>query len=63
MSTIDKPTVNLFIDRLCDLFLSSAKETFGTVKSRQAKNIKRKLRKPVKEWFDNKCKGVGVISA
>ena len=34
ISTIDQPTVNLFVDRLCDLFLSSAKETFGTVKSR-----------------------------
>ena len=56
MSTIDKPTDNLFIDRSCDIFLSSAKETFGKVKSRQTKNIKRKLRKHVKEWFDNKCK-------
>jgi hypothetical protein len=33
MSTIDKPTVNLFVDRLCDIFWSSAKQTFGTVKS------------------------------
>ena len=37
MSTIDKPTVNLYVDRLCDILLSSAKETFGTVKSKQTK--------------------------
>ena len=56
MSTIDKPTVNLFVDRLCDIFLSSVKQTFLTVKSKQTKIFKKKLGKPVKEWFDNKCK-------
>ena len=42
MSTIDKPD-------------SSAKQTFGTVKSNKNKR-KKKLGKSVKEWFDGKCK-------
>ena len=55
-SSVDKLKINSLLDNVCNIFLKSAKSTFGTSEYSKLKHKgKTKLGKLKKDWFNDDC--------